>query len=259
MTTLDAIRYGIELILFAAAIYAFIRFLQETRGSAVLKGFMVLLIGLGVAFVPLVRFLGLEHLGYLADRGLMILLFALVVVFQPELRQALVRLGESRVFQRGAKAASDRAAVTDELVSAAERLSKRGLGAIILVERRIGISGFAETGVKLEALVSAPLLVSIFDKDTPLHDGAVIVRGRRILAAACLLPLTDNPNLSLQMGTRHRAGIGATEENDAVAIIVSEETKRISLAFQGRIEENLTPDGLRARLLDDTQEGDRKE
>jgi diadenylate cyclase len=248
--TIHVVRLAIEILIFAAVIYAFIRFLQESRGSAVLKGFMTLMIVLGVAFVPLVRFLGLAHLEYIADRGLLILLFALIVVFQPELRQALVRLGESRFFQRSGRLGAARTEAVEAIVEAVDRLARRGLGAILLVERRVGISGFAQSGVRLDAVLSVPLLVSIFDKDTPLHDGAVVIQDGRILAAACVLPLTENPNLSLQLGTRHRAAIGVTEENDAVAVVVSEETRRISVARHGRIEENLSLDHLRAILLE---------
>ncbi len=249
METGQILRFALEVLVFAVVMYAFIRFLQETRGSAVLKGFMVLILVIGILLVSLVRVFHLDHLEYLADKGLYILLFALIVVFQPELRQALVRLGDSAFLQRLTRSTGIKHTVAEDIVQAVERMSKRGLGALIIIERSVGISGFAEHGIRIDSQVSAPLLVTIFWKDTPLHDGAVLIQGRRILAAACLLPLTENPNLALSLGTRHRAAIGATEENDALAIVVSEETRRISVASQGRLEEDVDPDRLREILL----------
>ncbi len=246
MNWVEELKTATELWLLATIIYAFIRFLQETRGSAVLKGFIVVTVIFLVGFVTLVQTAKLERLKWIADRGLLLFLFGLVAVFQPELRQALVSLGESPLV-RGFSRRPNRS-VTEELIQAAARLSRAGLGAIILVERGDGIAGFAEGAVSLDAALSAALLVTIFTKDTPLHDGATLVRGDRVIAAGCLLPLSENPNLSQMLGTRHRAALGAAEESDALAIVVSEETRRISVAQRGQLEVGVTLDRLREIL-----------
>lgn len=240
----DVVKWAVEVLVFALAIYAFIRFLQETQGSAVLKGFVVFAVVLLVGLFVMARFLGLDHLSFVADQGLPILLIGLVVIFQPELRQAFVRLGDTRLLQVLQRQTGGRRDVAQEIVQACQRCAHRGLGALIVVERRIGIASFTEGGVQMEALLSAPLLVSLFFKDTPLHDGAVIVRGRRVVAAGCVLPLSENPNLSKALGTRHRAAVGATEENDAIAIVVSEETQKISAAIRGELERGVSADRL---------------
>ena len=245
------LKIAVEVVVLAALVYAFLRFLQDTRGSGVMRGFVFALIILGAVFLVAVEMLGLEHLAYIADQGLPLLLITLVVVFQPEIRQALVRLGESRLLRRGSRRRSQRSGVAVEVSQAAERLARRGLGGLILIEREEGIAGFAEGATAIDAQVSAALLVSIFFKDAPLHDGAVIVRAGRIAAAGCLLPLSENPNLPRALGTRHRAAVGATEETDAVAVVVSEETQRIAIVMRGRIEEDVTPERLRALLETD--------
>jgi diadenylate cyclase len=242
----EVLRTCAEVVILGMVIYAFIRFLQQTRGSAVLKGFVIVVVLFVVGFVTLVRTAGLERLKWIADRGLQFVVFGLIVVFQPELRQALVSLGESRVIRAFSK--RHRRSVTEELVQAAAKLSRAGLGAIILVERGDGIAGYAEGATKLDAELSASLLLTIFSRETPLHDGATIVRGDRIVAAGCLLPLSENPNLSQTLGTRHRAALGAAEESDCLAIVVSEETRRISVAQRGQLEVGVTLDRLREVL-----------
>lgn len=254
MDTGNILRIAIEVLVFALVIYAFIRFLQETRGSAVLKGFIFLVLMLGVGFITVVRQFRLDHLNYLADQGLFIMLIGLVVVFQPELRQVLVKLGEARVFHRLTRDERRSDSAIEAIVRAAQELSRRGLGALLLLERSVGIAGFTEGGVRLNAEISEALLVTIFFRDTPLHDGAALLRDGRIVAAACLLPLSEKPNLPARFGTRHRAALGATEENDAFAIVVSEESRRISVAYRGGIEEGITPDRLRQILSSDDVE-----
>lgn len=242
----DIGRTAVEVAILTMILYAFIRFLQETRGSAVLKGFILVVAIVVVGFVTLVQALRLQHLQWIADRGLYLFLFGLLLVFQPELRQALVSLGESPLVRGFSRRV--RATVTEEIVNAVEKLARMGLGALIVVERSDGIGGFAEGAVRLDAVLSSPLLVTIFFKDNPLHDGAAIIRGDRIVAAGCLLPLSESPNLSQALGTRHRAALGAAEECDALVIIVSEETRRISLAQSGKLEIGVTPQRLREVL-----------
>jgi diadenylate cyclase len=243
-TVVLMLKMAVEAFIIAGAIYAFIRFLQETQGSAVLKGFVVIVLFVVVGLPLVSRALDLVHLKYVADQGLPIILIGLVVIFQPELRQALVKLGDARLLQGLGPRVMGRRDTAREIVQACERCARRGLGALILIERRVRIEGFTEGGVQMQSLVSAPLLVTIFFKDTPLHDGAVIVRGRRIVAAGCVLPLSENPNLSKGLGTRHRAAVGATEENDAIAVVVSEETQRISVAIRGELRFGVTPEEL---------------
>ena len=243
LTFLLDFRVVLEVILLAAAIYAFIRFLQETRGSGVFRGFVLMTIFVVFGFLVLVNTLDLIHLAYIAEQGLQIILISLVVLFQPELRQAMVKIGESRIIRGLTREISIRS-TAQEIRRAAERLSRRKLGAIIVVERTVGIQGFTEGGVRMDAIISTPLLVSIFYEGTPLHDGAVVIRGSRIVAAGCVLPLSENPNLSKSLGTRHRAALGITEESDAIAIVVSEETARISVARGGELEVGVEPERL---------------
>lgn len=258
MTTVEAAKWILEILILTLAIYGFYGFLQRSQGSGVLRGFLVVLMVLVVGLPLVARTLDLPHLRYVADQGLPIILIGLVVLFQPELRQVLVKVGDSRIISGfRSKSLTDRDRIAAEIAQAADRLSRRGLGAIIVVEREIGIASFTDGAVVMDSVVSAPLLVSIFFKDTPLHDGAVIISGRRIAAAGAVLPLSENPLLPRGLGTRHRAAIGATEENDAIAVVVSEETQRISVARRGRITLGVTPDQLREILAgpaDDEEE-----
>ncbi len=171
--------------------------------------------------------------------------FALIVIFAPEIRQALARLGRRLTLARSAGAAAD---AYDDIVMAANLFSQNQTGALIIIEREIGLRTYVESGVALDAQLSYDLLATLFRPSAPLHDGAVIVQGDRVSAAACFLPLSMNPVLSNQLGTRHRAGIGITEETDAIAVIVSEETGSISLAVAGTIERDLSVDKLRERM-----------
>jgi diadenylate cyclase len=173
--------------------------------------------------------------------------FAAIVIFQSDIRRALAHLGQApffRYFNRQ-EAANE---TIEELVVAATMLSSQKTGAIIAVEREIGLRNYIESGIPIDATLTYDLLVTIFQTGSPLHDGAVIVQEDRIAAAACFLPLTVNPRVSRELGTRHRAAIGLSEENDAVAIVVSEERGQIALAMNGRIERALSPDELRERL-----------
>jgi len=172
-------------------------------------------------------------------------LFALIVVFQAEIRHVLANAGRLLRFGRGAASESD---TYDDIVLAANLFSQHQTGALIVIEREIGLRTYIESGVPLDARLSYDLLATIFRPSAPLHDGAVIVRKERVAAAACFLPLSMNPVLSTQLGTRHRAGMGITEETDAIAVIVSEETGAISVAVGGKIERDLSVEQLRERL-----------
>jgi len=173
--------------------------------------------------------------------------FAIIVLFQADIRRALAHFGRAPFFQYFERATSRQETVED-IVVAATALSARRIGALIAIERQIGLRNYIEGGIPLDATVTYDLLATIFQPGSPLHDGATILQGDRVAAAACFLPLSVNPRVSRELGTRHRAALGLTEENDAAAVVVSEETGQISLAIGGALERGLTPDTLRARL-----------
>ena len=234
-------RYSvIDMLLVAALIYGVLRLIRGTRAALMLLGLAGLALGMEfvrVGQLPTVNWLATKLLPYAG--------FALIVLFQAEIRQALARLGGILVFSRANSAVAD---AYDDIVMAAHQFARNRTGALIVIEREVGLRTFIESGVALDARLSYDLLATIFRPKTPLHDGAVIVQRDRIAAAACFLPLSMDPVLSTQLGTRHRAGIGITEETDAIAVIVSEETGGISLALAGKIERDISVEGLRERL-----------
>jgi len=230
----------IDILLVALVIYEFLALIQGTRASLMLVG--VAAVGFAFYFSRLGE---LTTLNWLISTLLPYGVFALIVVFAPELRQALTRMGRRLTLSRVHTAEAD---AYDDIVLAANLFSQNQTGALIVIEREIGLRTYIESGVPLDAHISYDLLATIFRPSAPLHDGAVIVQKDRVAAAACFLPLSMNPILSTQLGTRHRAGIGVTEETDAIAVIVSEETGSISLAVGGNIERDLSVEGLRERL-----------
>jgi len=230
----------IDILLAAAIIYEILALIKGTRASLMLLGVLALALAFYVS-----RLGDLATVNWLISTLLPYAAFALIVVFAPEIRQALARLGRRVALSRRSASAAE---AYDDIVLAANLFSQNQTGALIVIEREIGLRTYIESGVSLDARLSYDLLATIFRPSAPLHDGAAIVQGDRIAAAACFLPLSMNPVLSTQLGTRHRAGIGVTEETDAIAVIVSEETGSISLAVGGNIERDLTVDQLRDRL-----------
>ena len=230
----------IDILLVAIIIYEFLALIRGTRASLMVVG----VAGLGLVFY-LSRLGNLTALNWLISTLLPYTVFALIVVFAAEIRQALARLGRGLTLSRTPGSEAD---AYDDIVLAANLFCQNQTGALIVIEREIGLRTYIESGVPLDARLSYDLLATIFRPSAPLHDGAVIVQNDRIAAAACFLPLSMNPVLSTQLGTRHRAGIGVTEETDAIAVIVSEETGSISLAVSGKIERDLSVDQLRDRL-----------
>lgn len=231
---------ALDILLVALLIYQVLVIIRGTRAAPMLAGLVVV----GIIFY-LASIGELTTLNWVVSRVLPYLVFALIVVFQSEIRHVLADLGRRLSFLRGAEGGGD---TYDDIVLAANLFSQHQTGALVVIERRIGLRTHIESGVPLDARLSYDLLATIFRPSAPLHDGAVIVQKDRIAAAACFLPLSMNPLLSTQLGTRHRAGIGITEETDAIAVIVSEETGAISLAVGGKIERDLTVDLLRERL-----------
>jgi diadenylate cyclase len=230
----------LDIVLVAILIYQFLSLVRGTRAAPMLVG--VATLGLAFYFARLGE---LRTLNWLLSTLLPYVVFALIVVFQSEIRHALANLGSRISLMRSPSSVAD---VYDDIVLAANLFSQNQTGALIVIEREIGLRTYIESGVSLDARLSYDLLATVFRPSAPLHDGAVIVQRARIAAAACFLPLSMNPVLSTQLGTRHRAGIGITEETDAVAVIISEETGTISLAVAGTIERELTVERLRERL-----------
>jgi len=222
----------IDILLVAYVLYKAMMIIKGTRAVQLIKGLAVLIV---VSLVS--NWLGLKTVAWILALLQSVLVVALPVVFQPELRRALERLGRGKIFARPMVILNQEAleSLINEVVRAIRIISKNNLGALIILEREIGINDFIETGIKIDGLVSAEFLVNIFIPKSPLHDGAVIIRGDRVIAASCFLPLSENPNLSKELGTRHRAALGLTEQSDAIAVIVSEETGVISVAEEGRL------------------------
>lgn len=230
----------VDILLVAVLIYQLLTLIRGTRAAPMLVGLAVLALAFYFA-----RMGELRTLNWLLSILLPYIVFALIVVFQSEIRHALANLGSRISFSRTSSSAGD---VYDDIVLAANLFSQNQTGALIVIEREIGLRTYIESGVPLDARLSYDLLATLFRPSAPLHDGAVIVQHDRIAAAACFLPLSMNPILSTQLGTRHRAAIGITEETDAVAVIISEESGAISLAVKGEIERDLTVERLRERL-----------
>ena len=239
-------RDALDIALVAVILYRILALFRGTRAVQMLVGVGVLVIASVAA-----RALELHSLGWLLDAVWSFWVVALVVLFQPELRRALAWIGQGeglRSLLGGAGTDSTR--VVDEIASVTGSLADRRIGALIVIERGTGLRQYAELGVALDALVSADLLTSVFLPYSPLHDGAAFIRDDRVVAAGCFLPLSRNVQVARQLGTRHRAALGITEETDAVAVAVSEETGRISIALDGRMEGLVSPEALRSRLLE---------
>ena len=231
---------GFEILLLAGAIYYFLLLFRGTRGAAVLSGFIIaLLVVAGVT-----QLFQLDVLNWILSRFLAWMAIAVLVIFQPELRRGLAQLGSQNPFT----SSQLRIELIDVLVEMARSLSQKRCGALVAVEREIGFRGLTETGVAVDAKATPELLTTIFFENTPLHDGGVVLRGDRIAAAACIFPLTQREGLSTQLGMRHRAAIGLSEETDALVVVVSEENGDISVAMNGELKRGLDEDGLREFL-----------
>lgn len=241
----------VEIPLLFLVIYAFLRFLRKTVAGGIVRGPALVLWAVVIAVFYVVRTFQFEVLEWLLARAVPLFILSLVVIFQPEFRHGLARLADSRLFRRfGARkdARPEEIRAVDELIAAVTSFAGRQTGALIAIERTVDLGTYVDTGVRLDAILRAETLDTIFTTKTLLHDGAVIIRGDRIAAAGCFLPLTLNPRLSKELGTRHRAAIGITEDGDAVAVVVSEETGTISFVSSGAIARNLDSARLRESL-----------
>jgi diadenylate cyclase len=231
----------LEILIVAFLLYRLLLVVQRTRAMQILLGLVLLALGYGLA-----RLLDLILIRTILETLFQYGAIAALVVFQPELRAALARLGQSRMIRAFQRMEGSR--VADEIVEAVQRLSRARVGAIIAVQQEVGLDEYAATGSAVEARVSAEMLMTIFTPYSPLHDGAVLIRGDVILSAGAILPLTQSSVVDRSLGTRHRAALGLSEETDAVVLVVSEETSKISLALSGRLERGVEPERLRQIL-----------
>jgi diadenylate cyclase len=240
-------RVAVELLLIGLVVFWVIRFLQGTRGARMLKGIAFVLIGLYILVTLAGQYFGLDRLVFLYEKFLLFASFALAVVFQPELRRGLMRLGETRLFRGFTDEITQD---IEQLVESATFLSRRKIGGLVAVEREVGLGGIAETGTRINADLTADLLNTIFWPNSPLHDLGVVVSQGRIAYAGVQFPLAESGELERELGSRHRAAVGMSQETDSVVLVVSEETGDISIAESGKLFRKLTPEGLRGLLTD---------
>lgn len=235
----------IDILLVAFIVYRIFMLIRETRAEQLTKGIIIILI-----FARLSDLLDLYTINWLLSNALTVGVLVVLIVFQPELRRGLEYIGRSKGFFktlvdiRGEHSDHN----SDEVVSAVASLARQKIGAIIVLEGDTGLSDIVDTGVTMNAVVSSELLINIFIPNTPLHDGAVIIRDDKIRAAGCFLPLTDNASLSKQLGTRHRAALGMSERSDALVVVVSEETGAVSIASNGKLERHVDTETLKEKL-----------
>ncbi len=240
-----------EIIILSFLVYYVLVWIKKSRAWTLLKGMLLI-----VFFVALMYLLRMDTLTFIIGKGINIILISAIIIFQPELRRVLEQIGETEFFanllptgsgKEEQQRFSDR--TVNEIVRATVEMAKVKTGALIVLERNETLERYERTGIALNAVVSSQLLINIFEHNTPLHDGAVLIRGDRIVSATCYLPLSDNQTLEKDLGTRHRAAVGVSEATDSLTIVVSEETGKISLASKGELERNLTEENLRARLI----------
>ncbi|MDO4532052.1 MAG: diadenylate cyclase CdaA [Bacillota bacterium] len=238
----------LDILIVAYIIYKVIFWIKETRAWVLFKGILVIF-----ALAAIATLLNLNTILFILSNTISVGIIAVLVVFQPELRKALEQLGKGRLinyFIRSTEENDQKSAqrTVDEIVKAAEKMGSVKTGALILIEQEVPLGDLERTGIPIDAIVSSQLLINIFEHNTPLHDGAVIVRHNRVAAATCFLPLTDSNEISMELGTRHRAAIGASEVSDAYVIVVSEETGSLSLARGGVLYRNLTTAQLKSMI-----------
>lgn len=245
MTWVDVIEIAIISVLF----YNVLLWIKSTRAWNLFKGIMVIL-----AFVLLAALFQMSTILWIAENTLSVGLIAIVIIFQPELRKALENIGDKNILSSILNISNKSEAVKfsdhtiEELIKAVYAMGKVKTGALIVIEDEISLSEYERTGIDVDAIVSSQLLINIFEKNTPLHDGAIILRGDRVVSATCYLPLSDSLSLSKELGTRHRAAIGVSEASDSLTIIVSEETGNVSIALRGQIYRNVDANFLREKL-----------
>lgn len=238
------LRDVVDILLVAVILYKSYEMLKDTRAITLAKGLFVMM---GVALGAYI--LELHAIYWLLSKSIYLLFMALPIVFQPELRRALERIGQGKFLGSAVYLNAEEAdTLVNEIDKVVFNMSAKKIGALIVLEREIGINEIIDTGIRVDGLVTAPFMMNVFIPNTPLHDGAAVIRGNRMIAAGCLLPLTENRSLSTELGTRHRAALGLSEQCDAVVVIVSEETGIVSIAENGHITRRLNSEQLKKRL-----------
>ena len=234
----------VDIVIVAFVLYKLYFAIKDTRAVSLLKGLVVLM------FATLVsKWLGLNVINWVLQKTMTVVMVALPVVFQPELRRALEQLGRGKFFSKNGLMNEEEAQkLLEEITRAVTTLSKNKIGALLVFEREIGLNDYIETGMQIDGLVSSEFLANIFIPNTPMHDGAVVIRGNRVMAAGCLLPLTEDRTLNKELGTRHRAAIGISEQTDCMVVVVSEETGTVSYAQGGRLVRYLDGESLKSKL-----------
>ncbi|MBI4712588.1 MAG: TIGR00159 family protein [Planctomycetes bacterium] len=245
MKDILSVTSGIEIILIFIFFYYLLTSLQGTRGAGIFRGIIFGFVIVAVAVGLLAQFYQLTNISYISTWLVPFLIGVLLVVFQPELRRMLFNLGKSRLFNPFFKPKSG---IIDEVIDAAVKLAEKKYGALMAIEREIGLKPYIEGGVKVDSEVTTELIQTIFYPGSELHDGAIVIKDERVTAARCLFPLTENPDIPKSVGTRHRAAIGITEESDAIAIVVSEETGQVSVCINGQLKPDLTKEALNNTL-----------
>ena len=241
----------VEILLITFLVYHILVWIKNTRAWSLLKGFMVI-----AGFILVAAFFEMNTILWIAENAFGVAVTAVVVILQPELRKALEELGRKNIISSivpfDTNRSSDEGRFSDktinEIVKACMEMGKVKTGALIVVEQNQSLSEYERTGIEVDGIVTSQLIINIFEKNTPLHDGAVIVRGNRITSATCYLPLSDNMALSKELGTRHRAGVGISKATDSMTVIVSEETGKISVAYEGKLDRNLDAERLKEKL-----------
>ena len=250
---MPAIRWTdiLEIMIISFLVYQIILWIKNTRAWSLLKGLIVILV-----FILLAAILNMTTILWIAENVLSLAVIATVVVLQPELRRALEQLGRTNFFASLMPFDSSRDVngrfsdkTMQEIIKASFEMGKVRTGALMVIEQNQSLSEYERTGIELDALLTSQLLINIFEHNTPLHDGAVIIRENRIVSATCYLPLSDNMDLSKELGTRHRAGVGISEVTDSLTVIVSEETGHVSVAYEGQLYRNLDSEELKGKLL----------
>lgn len=243
VNVLDYITEIIDILLVTYVIYKIIMLIRGTKAVQLLKGITVI-----IAAWFLSSFFELNTLHWILERVVLYGLLAIIIIFQPELRRALEQLGRGRLFARTAVEEEETNKMVEAIIKSSSYMGKRRIGALISIERETGLNDYVETGIPMNAKLTSELLINVFIPNTPLHDGAVILKKDEILAAACYLPLSESPFISKELGTRHRAALGISEVTDSLTLVVSEETGSISLTKNGELHRNLSEEVLRDLL-----------
>lgn len=246
LTWKDSIKDIIDILIVTYIMYQLILLVRGTRAVQLLKGILFLVVIWAVS-----TWFDLYTLKWLMNQMFTFGVVAIFIIFQPELRRALEQLGRGKLFGRSSADDEEINKLIGEMIKALNYLSRRKIGALVVFERETGLNEYTESGIKTQAVVSSELLINIFIPNTPLHDGAVIIQNKQIASAACYLPLSENPFISKELGTRHRAAIGVSEVTDAVTVVVSEETGQISLAINGQVVRDIKEESLISKLYEE--------